>query len=107
MCVRKRLMIKKHCTLLVKNITPDVEISPIPQYFSEFYEKYQDRLLYGTDIEFGREMYQITFRILEITDGHFYKINLFGYHWPLYGLNLKNKILKKIYYKNAQRFLQN
>jgi len=34
-------MIKKHCTLLVKNSTPNVEISSIPQYFSELYEKYQ------------------------------------------------------------------
>ena len=83
------------------------EIAPIPQFASQFFKRYQDRICYGTDMGFDETMYYTTFRILESADEHFYKINLFGYHWPLYGLNLKNKILKKIYYKNAQRFLQN
>jgi hypothetical protein len=40
-----------------------------------FYEKCQDRLLYGTDMEFDTSMW-ITFRVLESDDEHFYEINL-------------------------------
>jgi hypothetical protein len=66
-----------------------------------FYERYQDRLLYGTDMGSAREMYQATFRILETADEHFYEFELFDYHWPLHGFALGDGILKKIYRDNA------
>lgn len=81
------------------------ETAPIPRYMSIFYEKYQDRLLYGTDMEPTGSMYSVTFRILETTDEHFYEIDLFGYHWPLYGIGLSDKILQKLYYGNAVKVL--
>jgi len=81
------------------------ETATIPRFVAKFYEKYQDRLLYGTDMGFDREMYQITFRILESTDEHFYETDQFGYHWSLYGLGLEDKILKKIYHTNAKKLL--
>ncbi|HID38639.1 MAG TPA: amidohydrolase, partial [Calditrichaeota bacterium] len=75
------------------------ETAPIPRFVKKFYERYQDRLLYGTDMGYEKSMYQITFRILESKDEHFYEIDLFGYHWPLYGLGLSDTVLKKIYQK--------
>jgi uncharacterized protein len=81
------------------------ETAPIPRYMNSFCEKYQDRLLYGTDMGYDPEMYAVTFRILESNDEHFYEINLFGYHWPLYGFGLKNRVLKKIYSENAKKFI--
>jgi uncharacterized protein len=77
------------------------ETAPIPRYMSAFYQKYQDRLLYGTDMGFDSSMYNVTFRILESTDDHFYEIEQFGYHWPLYGFGLPDTILEKIYHTNA------
>ncbi len=77
------------------------ETAPIPRYMSAFYQKYQDRLLYGTDMGFDSTMYSVTFRILESMDDHFYEIDLFGYHWPLYGFGLPDAILEKIYHTNA------
>ncbi len=77
------------------------ENAPVPRYTAKFFEKYQDRLLYGTDMGFDSSMYKVTFRILETADEHFYEIDLFDYHWPLYGLNLKDEVLKKIYKENA------
>ncbi|MBL7872292.1 MAG: amidohydrolase family protein [Cyclobacteriaceae bacterium] len=81
------------------------ETAPIPRYMNAFCERYQDRLLYGTDMGFDPAMYATTFRILETTDEHFYEIELFGYHWPLYGFGLKDSVLKKIYSGNARKIL--
>jgi hypothetical protein len=55
------------------------EISPVPRYTSDFIKKYQDRLLYGTDMGTEYDMYTTTFRILETADEHFYETR-FHYH---------------------------
>ena len=82
------------------------EMAPIPKFVAQFFEKYQDRLMYGTDMGFDKEMYQITFRILESNDEHFYEYEQFGYHWPLYGFGLSDAVLRKLYRENALRILQ-
>jgi uncharacterized protein len=81
------------------------ETAPIPKYMNAFSEKYQDRLLYGTDMGYNLSMYATTFRILESSDEHFYATELFNYHWPLYGFGLKDQILKKVYRDNALKIL--
>ncbi|MEQ8580369.1 MAG: amidohydrolase family protein [Marinoscillum sp.] len=81
------------------------ETATIPRYMAAFYEKYQDRLLFGTDMGSEPEMYEIVFRILESEDEHFYQPEYFNYHWPLYGFGLSDSILKKLYYENAQKLL--
>lgn len=77
------------------------ETAPIPRHVAAFYEKYQDRLLYGTDMGMDADMYGITFRILESRDEHFYENDMFGYHWPLNGFGLPAEILESVYRKNA------
>jgi uncharacterized protein len=77
------------------------ETATIPRYMAAFYAKYQDRLLYGTDMGMEKNMYQVTFRILETEDEHFYEKEMFNYHWPLYGFGLNDTILKKLYMDNA------
>jgi len=79
------------------------ETAPIPRYTKEFYQKHQDKLLYGTDMGFEPSMYETTFRILETEDEHFYDKELFSYHWALHGLGLTDTILKKLYYENAKK----
>jgi uncharacterized protein len=81
------------------------EIAPIPKFVGEFIEKYQDRFVYGTDMTFNEKIYRVTFRILETADEHFYETDMFGYHWPLYGLSLSDNTLKKLYRDNAIRIL--
>ncbi|MBL7700474.1 MAG: amidohydrolase [Chitinophagaceae bacterium] len=81
------------------------EIAPIPRYVHAFMEKYADRIVYGTDMSPHKPMYLTTFRILESADEHFYEHDLFGYHWPLYGLHLTDATLKKIYNSNAVKIL--
>ena len=81
------------------------ETATIPRFMATFYEKHQDRLLFGTDMGTEPEMYEIVFRILETEDEHFYQPAYFNYHWPLYGFGLSDSILKKLYYENAQKIL--
>lgn len=82
------------------------ESAPIPKYMNAFFIKYQDRLLYGTDMSFDTAMYRTTFRILESNDEHFYETDLFGYHWPLYGFGLPKEVLKKVYHDNAAKLFR-
>lgn len=82
------------------------EIAPIPRYVHDFMEKYQDRLVYGTDMGTAKEMYRTTFHILETADEHFYNQELFNYHWPLYGLLLSDQTLKKLYQDNAKKIMR-
>ena len=81
------------------------ESATIPRYMKTFYEKYQNRLLYGTDMDYDTSMYRVTFRILESSDEHFYETDLFGYHWALNGFGLSKEVLKKLYHDNALKLL--
>ncbi len=81
------------------------EFSPIPRFAGAFMEKYKNRIVYGTDMGYEPSMYQITFRILETADEHFYEHGRFSYHWPLNGLNLSDSALKRIYSQNSRRIL--
>ncbi len=76
-----------------------------PRFTAQFYRKYQDRLLYGTDMGFDEDMYRITFRMLETLDEHFYA-PIFGYHWSYSGLGLEDSILKKVYRTNALKVMK-
>ena len=77
------------------------ELAPIPRTARSFFIQYQDRIVYGTDMGISLDMYQITFRILETADEHFYDRGRFSYHWPLYGLDLPGEVLRKVYNENA------
>jgi len=81
------------------------EFSPTPRATKAFFEQYQDRIVYGTDMGYQPDMYEITFRILESQDEHFYDHGRFSYHWPLYGLGISDQALEKIYRLNALELL--
>jgi len=79
------------------------ELAPIPRFVAQFMQKYQDRVLYGTDMGYNERMLSTTFRILETHDEHFYVHEMFNYHWPLHGFGLPDGILKKVYGDNARQ----
>jgi predicted TIM-barrel fold metal-dependent hydrolase len=81
------------------------EIAPIPRAAKAFFMRYHERLLYGTDAPYTSRFYQLSFRILESADEHFYDIDMFGYHWPLHGLALEERELKALYQGNGERLL--
>jgi uncharacterized protein len=76
------------------------ETAVVPRATARFFRKYQDRLVYGTDMGFGLDMYRTTFRILESEDDHFYA-PIFNYHWSYGGLALEAPVLEKLYRANA------
>lgn len=81
------------------------ELSPIPRTVAQFFTRYQDRILYGTDMNPDPEMYRVTFRLLETADEHFYPVYFRKYHWPMHAWALPDGVLKKIYRENALRML--
>lgn len=98
-------MLDDHPNLYADIAARYAETAPTPRHTARFYRKYQDRLLYGTDMGFERDMYVTTLRILQTEDEHFYDFGLFSYHWPLHGLGLPDGILRKVYADNARKIL--
>ena len=80
------------------------EVAPTPRATKKFYEKYSDRILFGTDNDPEDSMYDHNWRIYETEDEHFYS---HSYHWALYGLGLSDDILQKVYHDNALQLLNN
>jgi predicted TIM-barrel fold metal-dependent hydrolase len=105
------------------NMTVDIaarigELGRQPRTARKFFEKYQDRILFGTDATphgdefpqqvFNDKLYEIYFRFLETDDEYFdyapAKVPPQG-RWKIYGIELPEPILKKVYYENAARLL--
>lgn len=83
------------------------EISPIPRFTHDFFEKYQDRIVYGTDqATFSESQFRHTLKILESSDEHFYDSRRMQYHSPLYGLYLSDATLKKLYRDNFLKIMK-
>jgi len=98
-------ILERHPNLYADIAARYAETAPIPRFVSQFYAKYADRLLYGTDMGFDIPMYRVTFRILETLDEHFYETDMFSYHWSLNGFGLPDEILQKVYRTNAEKIL--
>ena len=83
------------------------ELGRQPRASQRFFDKYQDRILFGTDGP-SDALYPIYFRFLETEDEYFdYSsgpIPTQG-RWKIYGLGLNDTILKKVYSGNAERLL--
>jgi predicted TIM-barrel fold metal-dependent hydrolase len=79
------------------------EFSPIPRTARKFFIRHQDKIVYGTDMGMAGDMYQLTFRILETEDEHFYVPQHSSYHWAMNGLDLPIEVLEKVYYLNASK----
>jgi len=71
-----------------------------------FFVKYQDRILFGKDT-YKPEEYHTYFRILESNDEYFKYFRKRHAFWRMYGLNLPDEVLEKVYYKNALIILPN
>lgn len=84
------------------------ELGRQPYSARKFFQKYQDRILFGTDTGPDLDEYRISYRFLETDDEYFNyeasEIPSSG-RWRIYGLKLPKEILKKIYYANARRVL--
>ena len=96
------------------------ELGRQPRTSRKFFEKHQDRILFGTDAVpppdgdnypqqvFKDELYEIYYRFLETEDEYFdyapAPVPPQG-RWRIYGIGLPDAILKKVYRDNAARVL--
>ncbi len=95
------------------------ELGRQPRRARRFFDRYQDRIMFGTDAipdghqtpqqVFTDELYEIYYRFLETDDEYFdyapAPVPPQG-RWRIYGLNLPDAILRKVYNENAARVLQ-
>ena len=101
------------------NMTVDIaarinELGRQPRTARAFFDRFQDRILFGTDATphgdqypqqvFNDALYEIYFRFLETDDDYFdyapAKVPPQG-RWRISGINLPESILRKVYYDNA------
>lgn len=106
------------------NMTVDIaarigELGRQPRAARAFFEKYQDRILFGTDATphadnypqqvFNDRLYEIYYRFLETDDEYFNyapaKTPPQG-RWEISGVHLEEQVLRKIYNENAARELR-
>jgi predicted TIM-barrel fold metal-dependent hydrolase len=76
------------------------DIGRQPRAAREFFIKYQDRLLFGKD-SFQPEEYPYYWRVFETSDEYFDYYRDYHAYWKLYGIDLPDQVLKKLYYQNA------
>ena len=78
------------------------ELGRQPKTARQFFIDYQDRIMFGKD-SYNKEEFYTYFRILESDDEYFDYFRKRHAFWKMYGLNLPDEVLKKVYYKNALR----
>ncbi|MCX6620559.1 MAG: amidohydrolase, partial [Acidobacteria bacterium] len=66
--------------------------------------QHQDRVLFGMDIWEPAE-YHVYFRVLETPDEYFAYYRKRHAFWKMYGLDLPDDVLRKLYYRNALRII--
>jgi len=82
------------------------ELGRQPRAAKHFFEKYQNRIMFGKD-SWVPEEYTTYFRVLETEDEYFPYHKKYHAFWRMYGMGLSDEILKKVYYKNALRVIPN
>ncbi len=80
------------------------ELGRQPHTARRFLIDYQDRVLMGKD-SWNPEEYHTYFRLFETKDEFFPYYRKRHAWWTMYGLDLPDEVLRKIYYKNALRII--
>ncbi len=76
------------------------DIGRQPHGAHDFFVKYQDRILFGKD-SFQPEEYPYYWRVFETHDEYFDYYRPYHAFWKLYGIDLPDAVLKKVYFQNA------
>jgi len=80
------------------------ELGRQPRSAHDFFVKYQDKILFGKD-SWRPEEFPTYFRVLESADEYFPYHKKYHAFWAMYGLDLPDEVLKKVYYKNALKIV--
>jgi uncharacterized protein len=96
--------LNKYPNMSVEFGARQAELGRQPRRARQFFVEFQDRVMFGTDSEPDLKMYANYFRWLETADEYF---DYWGYpgqgRWEIYGMELPDTVLEKVYHKNAER----
>ena len=98
-------MLDKMPNLVVETGAILHELGRQPRAAKAFFEKYQDRVLFGKD-RYEPSEYPYFFRVFESTDEYFEYYRDYHAFWRLYGLGLDDAVLRKVYSQNAERLIK-
>ena len=88
----------------VDNAAVLAELGRQPYAARDFHIKYQDRIVFGKDI-YNIEEYKMYFRVMETRDEYIEYYRKRHAFWRIYGFDLPDEVLKKVYYKNALKLV--
>ena len=80
------------------------ELGRQPKFARNFFIKYQDRIVFGKDA-WNPDEFPTYFRVLESDDEYFPYYKKYHAFWAMYGMDLPDEVLRKVYYKNALKLL--
>ena len=80
------------------------ELGRQPRFARDWLTKYQDRVMFGKD-SWEPSEYHAYFRVLETADDYFPYYRRRHAFWKIYGLDLPDPVLRKLYYENALRLV--
>jgi predicted TIM-barrel fold metal-dependent hydrolase len=76
------------------------DVARQPRAAHDFFIKYQDRILFGKD-SFQPDEYPYYWRVFETADDYFDYYRNYHAFWKLYGIDLPDVVLRKVYNGNA------
>jgi len=107
----------KHPNMYIDTAARNNLLGRQPYTARDFFLKYQDRILFGTDFGFDNEtedkntfdFYADHYRLFETYDEYFRPVRNWGWgqgRWNIYGICLPDDVLKKFYAGNAIKLLK-
>jgi predicted TIM-barrel fold metal-dependent hydrolase len=106
--LRRAAQLLDSCANLLVDISARTsELGRQPYRAREFFLRYADRIVFGTDLLPDEKMYRSYFRFLETDDEYFeYPSHASRQgRWNIYGLKLPDDALRRVYRENALRLL--
>jgi len=80
------------------------ELGRQPRAARAFFTEHQDRVLFGKD-RFAPDEFPYYWRTFETADEYFEYYRRYHAFWRLYGMDLPDDVLRKVYYANALRVI--
>ena len=98
-------MLEAHPNVCVDMSARVAELGRQPYRAREFFLRFADRILFGTDLLPSDAMYRLHYRFLETFDEYFdYPSHASRQgRWQIYGIGLPKDVLTQVYRTNAQR----
>lgn len=97
-------ILDRYANVMVEFGGREAELGRQPREARALFIKYQDRVMFGSDNGMDVAMYRNYFRWLETADESFdYWGSPSQGRWEIYGLDLPDAVLEKIYHRNAEK----